>query len=501
MKRSIESGDELEHMVVKEPRLNITDAEVEGLTVVSEKDIDEQQVFVTADGDHGNIFVTDDLTVQEPTIVQDLTIVEEENDDDDDDDDMASIHRSALDQFELQDSAHTVQNIVVQHMDIAEPLTVLRKLLESKLQCSLKGHDFYLQDQILLDPKKNLVEQCVQGEGTVQINVEIKSQPGIKPMINIVDILKQTEEIIETTVEPEPEPTPPSKVVIPFHESSEHVTRWIVDQNFRKEQERLKIPLDPSQWNISHVKHWLQWAVKEFNLTNVDVHGFNMTGRQLCDLKHDQFTSYIPSDRNDIFWTHLELLRKCKFVAVVQQPTPHAITTVTVSTSGNDYAPVAAKIGKPKYKSRPPRISDDRTLPGNRTGNNGQIQLWQFLLELLTDKECREVIHWVGDEGEFKLNHPELVAQMWGSRKNKPNMTYEKLSRALRYYYDGDMIAKVHGKRFVYQFICDLRMLLGYTAAELNRLVSESSERFMNKVRVAFSPGASGSGTTKIIMK
>ena len=76
-------------------------------------------------------------------------------------------------------------------------------------------------------------------------------------------------------------------------------------------------------------------------------------------------------------------------------------------------------------------------------GNNGQIQLWQFLLELLTDKDCREVIQWVGDDGEFKLNNPEMVAQMWGQRKNKPSMNYEKLSRALRYYYDGDMIAKV----------------------------------------------------------
>lgn len=77
------------------------------------------------------------------------------------------------------------------------------------------------------------------------------------------------------------------------------------------------------------------------------------------------------------------------------------------------------------------------------TGNNGQIQLWQFLLELLTDKEHRGVIQWLGNEGEFKLHNPEMVAQLWGERKNKPTMNYEKLSRALRYYYDGDMIAKV----------------------------------------------------------
>ena len=87
------------------------------------------------------------------------------------------------------------------------------------------------------------------------------------------------------------------------------------------------------------------------------------------------------------------------------------------------------------------------------------------------------MIHWLGDEGESKLNNPEIVAQLWGARKNKPNMNYEKLSRALRYYYDGDMICKVHGKRFVYKFVCDLKQLLGYSASELSRLVEEAERR------------------------
>ncbi|XP_013397382.1 GA-binding protein alpha chain isoform X1 [Lingula anatina] len=380
-----------------------------------------------------------------------------------------------------------VQNIIVQHMDISDPLNVLRHLLEAKLQCTLAEHEFYLQDSLLLNPEKNLVEQCVQGEGMVQINVEVKSQPGIKPRINIVDILKPAEEVVvqqPTTVPAQAANV--TKVVIPFPEESEHVTRWIVDQNFRREQERLKIPFDPSHWNQAHVKHWIQWAIKEFGLDNVDIENFNVTGQELCDMSHPDFSKLIPNDKGDLFWTHLELLRKCKFVAVVQQPTPHAITTVTVSTSG-DLAGggVARKVHK---QSRAPRIGEGWS-PGNRTGNNGQIQLWQFLLELLTDKDCREVIQWVGDNGEFKLNNPEMVAQMWGQRKNKPTMNYEKLSRALRYYYDGDMIAKVHGKRFVYKFVCDLKMLLGYSAAELNKLVSECAEKKLQKVREQLRPG------------
>lgn len=68
------------------------------------------------------------------------------------------------------------------------------------------------------------------------------------------------------------------------------------------------------QWTPLHVKHWINWAVDEFKLESVDVSNFSMTGAELCDLTHSDFVKYIPFDRGDIFWTHLELLRKCKFV-------------------------------------------------------------------------------------------------------------------------------------------------------------------------------------------
>lgn len=190
-----------------------------------------------------------------------------------------------------------------------------------------------------------------------------------------------------------------------------------------------------------------------------------MTGQQLCNLTLLEFQEKVPDDPNDIFWTHLELLKKCKLVAVLQ-------------TEPSDEYPV------PKFKTKTNRTSKllgNVSLSmveasgyncGNRTGNNGQIQLWQFLLELLTDQNKRHVINWVGNEGEFKLNSPEVVAQLWGERKNKPTMNYEKLSRALRYYYDGDMISKVPGKRFVYKFVCDLKQLIGYDAAQLSLLVN-----------------------------
>ena len=78
---------------------------------------------------------------------------------------------------------------------------------------------------------------------------------------------------------------------------------------------------------------------------------------------------------------------------------------------------------------------------------SGPIQLWQFLLELLTDKTCQNFISWTGDGWEFKLSDPDEVARRWGLRKNKPKMNYEKLSRGLRYYYDKNIIHKTAGKR------------------------------------------------------
>ena len=63
---------------------------------------------------------------------------------------------------------------------------------------------------------------------------------------------------------------------------------------------------------------------------------------------------------------------------------------------------------------------------------SGQIQLWQFLLELLSDASNSAIITWEGTNGEFKLTDPDEVSRKWGERKSKPNMNYDKMSRALR---------------------------------------------------------------------
>ncbi|KAK7884569.1 hypothetical protein WMY93_027692 [Mugilogobius chulae] len=70
----------------------------------------------------------------------------------------------------------------------------------------------------------------------------------------------------------------------------------------------------------------------------------------------------------------------------------------------------------------------------------------------------RHLISWTscGSDGEFKLLDAEEVARLWGLRKNKHNMNYDKLSRALRYYYDKNIIKKVSGQKFVYKFVSQI---------------------------------------------
>nr|CAB3243409.1 ERF2 ETS domain-containing transcription factor [Phallusia mammillata] len=85
--------------------------------------------------------------------------------------------------------------------------------------------------------------------------------------------------------------------------------------------------------------------------------------------------------------------------------------------------------------------------PGSR-----QVQLWHFILELLQDEQYQDIIAWQGEYGEFVIKDPDEVAKLWGMRKCKPHMNYDKLSRALRYYYNKRILYKTKGKRFTYQF-------------------------------------------------
>lgn len=134
---------------------------------------------------------------------------------------------------------------------------------------------------------------------------------------------------------------------------------------------------------------------------------------------------------------------------------------------------------------------------GSTSTASQHIHLWQFLKELLTATEqlqisadnnvahgaasprspspstastasvtvnsaCankqqqqqQQMIRWLDrKQGVFKIEDSQAVARLWGRRKNRPAMNYDKLSRSLRQYYKKGIMQKTErSQRLVYQF-------------------------------------------------
>uniref|UniRef100_W5N3X5 E74 like ETS transcription factor 3 n=1 Tax=Lepisosteus oculatus TaxID=7918 RepID=W5N3X5_LEPOC len=80
--------------------------------------------------------------------------------------------------------------------------------------------------------------------------------------------------------------------------------------------------------------------------------------------------------------------------------------------------------------------------------------LWEFIRDILIHPELNNgLMKWEDRrEGVFKFLKSEAVAQLWGQKKKNSSMTYEKLSRAMRYYYKREILERVDGRRLVYKF-------------------------------------------------
>lgn len=92
-----------------------------------------------------------------------------------------------------------------------------------------------------------------------------------------------------------------------------------------------------------------------------------------------------------------------------------------------------------------------------KTGRQGSahIHLWQFLKELLGSPQTYgTAIRWLDrSRGVFKIEDSVRVARLWGNRKNRPAMNYDKLSRSIRQYYKKGIMKKTErSQRLVYQF-------------------------------------------------
>ncbi|XP_050443719.1 ets DNA-binding protein pokkuri-like [Adelges cooleyi] len=131
-------------------------------------------------------------------------------------------------------------------------------------------------------------------------------------------------------------------------------------------------------------------------------------------------------------------------------PPPPTPTTPSSSTSPPPYSPSTPKMSNGGNIFFP--SGDSNSIEPN---TNGRL-LWDFLQQLLNDSQQRftSFIAWKNQEmGVFKIVDPPGLAKLWGIQKNHLSMNYDKMSRALRYYYRVNILRKVQGERHCYQFL------------------------------------------------
>lgn len=121
-----------------------------------------------------------------------------------------------------------------------------------------------------------------------------------------------------------------------------------------------------------------------------------------------------------------------------------------------DYRKGDPKHGKRK-RGRPRKLSREsrESLDGKKSKHAPRgTHLWEFIRDILVHPELNEgLMKWEDrQEGVFKFLRSEAVAQLWGQKKKNSSMTYEKLSRAMRYYYKREILERVDGRRLVYKF-------------------------------------------------
>ncbi|XP_046333212.1 ETS-related transcription factor Elf-1-like [Haliotis rufescens] len=107
---------------------------------------------------------------------------------------------------------------------------------------------------------------------------------------------------------------------------------------------------------------------------------------------------------------------------------------------------------KPELASLDESDEEDYVKPYCKSRRGAKnVLLWKFILQVLENRP--DLAKWVNrSEGTFKFVDTTVMSRMWGEKKRKRDMTFEKLSRGIRHYYKSGLMSRIEGTRLVYKF-------------------------------------------------
>ncbi|NXJ70564.1 ETV7 factor, partial [Rostratula benghalensis] len=287
--------------------------------------------------------------------------------------------------------------------------------------------------------------------------------------------------------------------------------------------------IQPSLWSKDDVIHWLRWAEKEYSLRQTDENKFEMNGKALCILTKDDFRYRAPSS-GDVLYEVLQYIKTQRRALVcspllsspfgearsteegmvendllgpainapqgVFSPSPllpgtdcraEAAPVVVSSCLGGAEQPVSCSHAEPLNLSHHSSEGSCRaeaigSLPATLVAPvDGKIAdcrlLWDYVYQLLSDSRYEPYIKWEDREAKvFRVVNPNGLAQLWGNHKNRMNMTYEKMSRALRHYYKLNIIKKEPGQKLLFRFLKTPGEIIHEKSSKLEQLENEDHE-------------------------
>ncbi|KAL6483136.1 hypothetical protein MHYP_G00080080 [Metynnis hypsauchen] len=188
----------------------------------------------------------------------------------------------------------------------------------------------------------------------------------------------------------------------------------------------LNITPDPADWSSGHVQKWVLWTEHLYRLPPVGRAFQDLRGSDLCMMSEDDFRQR-ASQCGDVLHAHLDIWKSAAWMKERCSPENNSFLGADEVCGEADSSCTAQP-----------------------------IHLWQFLRELLLKPHnYGRCIRWLNKEkGIFKIENSAHVAKLWGIRKNRPAMNYDKLSRSIRQYYKKGIIKKPDvSQRLVYQFV------------------------------------------------